>query len=219
MATAAFSTGWVPSWGRWPRRASLWNLKPWGTLGYCFTQRDRASTASPWSYRKESFSCSSEKVQLLKSSCTQCHDCDLMRIMNFFSLIGLWLCASVTLEVAEPYCLFYRPRTVCCPLFFCWFHLLLLQYLVWGIKGVLCWFYTWGAAYLSWALWANSFIVSYLALEGAFQNLKIELWGCHVVLNWASDSITTEKNPKMGSIQLVWCEPSLWKHQESQSSL
>lgn len=34
-------------------------------------QRDGAGTASPWSCRKGSFSCSSEKVQLLKSSCTQ----------------------------------------------------------------------------------------------------------------------------------------------------
>lgn len=60
MATAASSTG--GGRGRRPVKASPWNLKPWGTLGRCSTQRGGVSTASPWSWRKGSLSSSSEKV-------------------------------------------------------------------------------------------------------------------------------------------------------------
>lgn len=64
MATAACCTGWVQGRGRWPERACLWSSKPWGTLGSCYTPRDTAATASPWSWRRGGSSCCSEKVKI-----------------------------------------------------------------------------------------------------------------------------------------------------------
>lgn len=63
MAAAAWSTDWACGRARRGRRSSRWSLKPWRTPGRCCMRRDRASTASPWCWRKDACCSTTNKVQ------------------------------------------------------------------------------------------------------------------------------------------------------------